>query len=635
MHFIVGTAGHIDHGKTALVKALTGQDTDRLKEEKERGISIDLGFAALRLPDGVTAGVVDVPGHERFIKNMLAGAHGIDLVLFVVAADDGVMPQTEEHLDILHLLGVRGGIVVVTKADLVDEKRLAEVREEIEILTAGTVLECAPTCIVSSLTGRGLDELRAEIARSLSRVTAAARPDKPFRMPIDRAFVIKGHGVVVTGTAIAGRISPGEAVRILPGGEEARVRSVQVHGREVGRAERGQRVALNLVGVERTEVVRGHVVVHPSLAATTERLDALVEIRPLAKKPLPNRRRVRLHLGTAEVMAKIVLLGGVREITPRGRAWAQLVCEAPVVALRGDRFILRSESADRTLGGGVVVHPFAPRHRAADRSLPAILERLESDDPAVLALALLAIDRAFALAPSWLAQAADVPEASILAVASNPQIEALPDRRVVEALAARDRWEKWLAALLETLDAHHRSHPLQPGMEMELLRARLPYPVSAKLFRGIVDRLAGEGKIVREESLVRLPTHRVKLEKEEQAATASLERLLESGGFTPPDVKQMGETLRIAPKRLAELLQGLEREGKVAKVSQDLYYHSGVLGRLRELIAERIRSAGPIAAAELRDMIGASRKFSIALLEYFDRTGFTIRVGDRRKLRRG
>jgi selenocysteine-specific elongation factor len=633
MHFIVGTAGHIDHGKTALVKALTGQDTDRLKEEKERGISIDLGFAELRLPDGVTAGVVDVPGHERFIKNMLAGAHGIDLVLFVVAADDGVMPQTEEHLDIVHLLGVRSGIVVVTKADLVDEKRLAEVREEIEILTADTALEDAPTCIVSSVTGRGLDELRREIALRLSRATAA-RQDKPFRMPIDRAFVMKGHGVVVTGTAVAGQVSPGQGVRILPGGEEARVRTVQVHGDEVGRAERGQRVALNLVGVERTDVVRGHVVVHPSNTATTERLDALVEIRPLARKPLANRSRVRLHIGTAEVMAKIVLLAGVQEIAPRGRGWAQLVCDAPVVAVRGDRFILRSESADRTLGGGVVVHPFAPRHRAADRSLPALLERLQRDDPAVLTLALLAMDSAFALAPSWLAQAADVAEAKILAVASNPEIEALPGRGNVEALSAKARWEKWLAQLLEALGAHHRSNPLQPGMEMELLRARLPYPVSAKLFRGIVDRLASEGKIVREESLVRLPAHRVKLEKADQAATADLERLLESGGFTPPDLKQMGETLRIAPRRLAELLQGLEREGKVAKVSQDLYYHSAVLGRLRDEIAERIRTAGPIAAAELRDMIGASRKFSIALLEYLDRTGFTIRVGDRRKLRR-
>ena len=356
MHFLLGTAGHIDHGKTALIRALTGQDTDRLKEEKERGISIDLGFAHFDLAEGVQAGVVDVPGHERFIRNMLAGAHGIDVVLFVIAADDGVMPQTEEHLDILHLLGVTDGIVVVTKRDLVDEARLGQVREEIEILTLDTVLENAPILAVSSVTGEGLDELRAEIARRLPSV--APRPHAGrFRLPVDRAFLIKGHGVVVTGTAVAGRVAPGDTVRILPGGEEARVRSVQVHGRDVPAAERGQRVALNLVGVERTDVTRGHVVVDRDVEATTDRFDAVVEIRPFAKKPVPTRRRVRLHVGTSEVLARLVLLGGRRELAPKERAMAQIVCEEPIVAFRGDRFVLRGESADRTLGGGEVVHP--------------------------------------------------------------------------------------------------------------------------------------------------------------------------------------------------------------------------------------------------------------------------------------
>jgi selenocysteine-specific elongation factor len=633
MHFIVGTAGHIDHGKTALVKALTGQDTDRLKEEKERGISIDLGFAELTLPDGKTAGVVDVPGHERFIKNMLAGAHAIDLVLFVVAADDGVMPQTEEHLDILHLLGVKSGIVVVTKVDLVDEARLAEVREEIEILTLDTALEGAPTCLVSSLTGRGIEELRAEIGRSLGRV-AAARSDKPFRMPVDRAFVMKGHGVVVTGTAIAGRIAAGEPVRILPGGEEARVRTVQVHGHETARAERGQRVALNLVGVERTDVVRGHVIVHPSITATTDRIDAWIEIRPLARKPLPNRRRVRLHVGTAEVMAKLVLLGGRTELAPKGKAYAQLVCEAPVVALRGDRFILRSESADRTLGGGTVIHPFAPRHRAGDKAVPLLLERIRSDDLATSAFALLEMDREFAASPSWLAQAADVAESEVLAVA-HPEIVALPGVGPVEGLTAKAKWAQWLAALLAALAAYHRDNPLLPGMEMELLRGQLPYAVAPKLFRAIVDRLTRDNALVREESLVRLPAHRVKLKTEERAATAGLERALEHGGYTPPDAKQMAEELKQPLKRVSELLQALERDGKAVKVTTDLYYHASVIARLREMIAERIRASGPLGAAEFRDIIQASRKFSIALLEYFDRSGFTIRVGDQRKLRKG
>ncbi|HUE39084.1 MAG TPA: selenocysteine-specific translation elongation factor [Candidatus Binatia bacterium] len=633
MHFIVGTAGHIDHGKTALVKALTGQDTDRLKEEKERGISIDLGFAELTLPDGAHAGVVDVPGHERFIKNMLAGAHGIDLVLFVVAADDGVMPQTEEHLDILHLLGVSTGIVVITKADLVDAARLAAVREEIEILTVDTALEGAPVVAVSSVTGDGIEALRAQIMRSLPQ-GSAQRGEKPFRLPVDRAFVMKGHGVVVTGTAVAGRVATGDAVRILPGGEQARVRTVQVHGHEVGAAERGQRVALNLVGVERTDVVRGHVVVDPSITATTDRIDARVEIRPLAKKPLPNRRRVRLHIGTAEVMARLVLLGGRTQLAPKQSAFAQLVCEDPVVAFRGDRFIVRSESAERTLGGGVVIHPVPPRHRAADPAVPALLERVRSEDLAATVLALLEMDREFARAPSWLAQAAGVSEGEIVGVAAHPGLAVLPGSAALEALTTRAKWERWLQSLLDTLGAHHRARPLLPGMEMELLRAQLPDEVPAKLFRAIVDRLAGEKTIIREDSSLRLPTHVVKLASAERAATGDIEALLEKGGYTPADVKQIGETLKLPGKRVTELLQALEREAKAVKVAQDLYYHTSVMARLREMIGERIRLAGPLGAAEFRDMIGASRKFSIALLEYFDRTGFTIRVGDQRKLRR-
>ncbi|MGH7860422.1 MAG: selenocysteine-specific translation elongation factor [Candidatus Binatia bacterium] len=635
MHFILGTAGHIDHGKTALIRALTGFDTDRLKEEKERGISIDIGFAYLDLPDGARAGIVDVPGHERFIKNMLAGAHGIDLVLFVVAADDGVMPQTEEHLDILHLLGVAAGIVVISKADLVDEARLRQVREDVEILTLDTVLEGAPALAVSSVTTAGIEELRAEIARRLSAVRPRARGGK-FRLPVDRAFLMKGHGVVVTGTAVAGQVSPGETVRILPGGEEARVRSVQVHGLETARAERGQRVALNLVGVERTEVTRGHVIVHPSIDVTTDRIDARIEIRPLAKKPVPSRRRVRLHVGTAEVLARLVLLGGRGELAPREWGFAQIVCEEPIVAFHGDRFILRSESADRTIGGGEVVHPFAPRHRPGDRALSGLLERIDSAEPGRAILALLDMDREFARPPAWVAQALDLDVAVVTEAASTDEIEALPGTgTVVEALTTRAKWSRWLGALLSGLERFHGANPLLPGIEMELLRGQLPWEVPPKLFREIIDRLGREKRLVREESLVRMPAHAVALNREEQDFTRRLEALLEEGSYTPPDAKEMAERLKLGPKRVQELLQTLERRGRAAKVAGDLWYHAGVLERLRELVAARIRASGPIGASDFRDMIGATRKFAIPLLEFFDRTGFTIRVGDQRKLRRG
>ncbi|MGH7823262.1 MAG: selenocysteine-specific translation elongation factor [Candidatus Binatia bacterium] len=633
MHFILGTAGHIDHGKTALIRALTGIDTDRLKEEKERGISIDLGFAHLDLGDGVQAGVVDVPGHERFIRNMLAGAHGIDLVLFVVAADDGVMPQTEEHLDILHLLGIAAGIVVITKADLVDAARLRQVREDVEILTIDTVLEGAPVVAVSSVTGAGIEELRTQIAMQIATAHPRRRGGS-FRLPVDRAFLMKGHGVVVTGTAVAGGVSPGDMLRILPGGELARVRTVQVHGSETSRAERGQRVALNLVGIERTEVTRGHVAVAPEIDATTERFDARIEIRPLAKKPVTNRRRVRLHIGTAEVLARLVLLGGRSELAPRESGLAQIVCEEPVVAFRGDRFILRAESADRTIGGGTVIHPLAPRHRPKDPAPTALLERIESAEPPTAILALLEMDREFARPPAWIAQALDLEPAAVTQVSSVADVEPLPDRRAPEALTTRAKWSRWLDRLLAALEEFHRASPLLPGMEMELLRGQLPWEVPPKLFREVVDRLAAEKRLVREESLVRLPGHKVALNREERDLTRRLEALLQEGSYTPPDAKEIAERLKLAPKRAQELLHALERGGKAAKVSGDLWYHAAVLERLRAMVAERIRATGPIGASDFRDMIGATRKFAIPLLEFFDRTGFTIRVGDQRKLRR-
>src|SRR5580658_634170 len=339
-HAIIGTAGHIDHGKTALIKALTGQDTDRLKEEKERGISIDLGFAYFTLPDGTRAGVVDVPGHERFIRNMLAGAHGIDLVLFTIAADDGVMPQSEEHLDILHLLGTRRGIFLITKADLVDTARIAEVRDEIELLAVGTTLAGSPVIAVSSITGLGLDELRAEMIRQLDGFEGR-RATGIFRLPLDRAFIIKGHGTVVTGTAMGATVAVGQKLRVLPAGAEVRVRSIQVHNESVERAGLCQRVALNLTGTEKIELKRGDVLGDDRLDITTDRFDASLEIRPAAKRPLKNNERVRVFIGTAETLARAIILDEAGTIAPKARGLAQLVLDEPVVALSSDHFIVR------------------------------------------------------------------------------------------------------------------------------------------------------------------------------------------------------------------------------------------------------------------------------------------------------
>jgi selenocysteine-specific elongation factor len=633
MPLIIGTAGHIDHGKTALVRALTGQDTDRLKEEKARGISIDLGFAWLDGPAGERAGIVDVPGHERFIRNMLAGAHGIDLVLFTVAADDGVMPQTEEHLDILHLLGVRHGIFVLTKTDLVDDARVAAVREEVEILTLETTLEGAPVVPVSTLTGAGLDLLRSEIAARLAHPREDPR-DGWFRLPVDRAFVIRGHGVVVTGTAVAGTVGEGDTVRILPAGPRARVRGLEVHGASVKRAGRGQRVAMNVAGIQLDQVGRGDVVCDPRLERTTTRFDARLEIRPGARRPLASHERVRVHLGTAEVLGKVVLLDGVSELAPRSTGWAQLVLRAPILALRGDRFVLRDQTARWTVGGGVVVHPFADRHRREAAGVTATLARLHGGTDPEAAATFLDLAREFAVSVGVLEQALGAGgERVVQALAAVPDAVPVPDAGAPEAYTTAARWERFCACAMEAVAAHHRAEPLAAGLELESLRAQLPWDVPARVFRWGIERLVGAGRLVREDSMVRDPGHRVRLDDASRELGTRIEHLLAGAGFTPPDLRQLEASVGVERKALAEVLGVLEGEERVVRVAPDLFFARAAVDQARSRLEAHCRMHGHISAAVFRDLIGASRKFSIALLDWFDRRGVTIRIGDLRRLR--
>ncbi|HVC43812.1 MAG TPA: selenocysteine-specific translation elongation factor [Candidatus Binataceae bacterium] len=633
-HAIIGTAGHIDHGKSALVRALTGQETDRLKEERERGISIDLGFAYFTLPDGTRAGVVDVPGHERFIRNMLAGAHGIDLVLFTVAADDGVMPQSEEHLDILHLLGIRRGIFIITKSDLADAKRLADVRDEIELLADGTALEGAPVMPVSSLTGAGLDGLRAEIARRLEGF-AARRSTGLFRLPLDRAFVIKGHGTVVTGTAMDAEVRVGQKLRVLPAGAEVRVRAIQVHGETVEQAGFCQRVALNLTGAERLELKRGDVVADHRLELVTIRLDARIEVRPAAKRPLKNNQRVRFFLGTAETIARVIMLEETAEIAPKHSAMVQIVLDDPAVALAGDRFVIRDETNLRTLGGGVVLNP---QGRRARKPLEAYRQNLIAMGgpfgPATIE-ALLNLQDRLACPPAQIAQLLNTPQDEINT--------ALRDQRLVklslgdeEGFTTAAKWAELKCFAVAALTAHHRDQPLAPGLEMEALRERLPYAVGPRAFRALVDRIARESGIVREESVLRLAAHRVQLAGDAGRLGAQIEQALIDAGMQPPDLKQLLEALKLPPAdaaRLRTLLAAMEREGRVVKVATDLYFAHAPLQSAKAQLLERLAADREITAAGYRDVIGASRKFAIALLDYFDHTGVTTRVGDARRLR--
>ena len=632
MPYIIGTAGHIDHGKTSLIKALTGQDTDRLKEEKERGISIDLGFAHLTLPDGTEFGVVDVPGHERFIKNMLAGAHGIDLVLFTVAADDGVMPQTEEHLDIVHLLGVKMAIFVITKADLVPAARIAEVEEEIEILTLGTTLENSPKIAVSSVTGRGIDELKTRIAAVLKTASKAA-PSGYFRLPVDRAFVLQGHGVVVTGTALSGTVKAGEQVRCLPGDHLFRVRSLQVHGHAVDSAGWGQRVAMNLTGPERASIERGHVICHEKISIVTERFDAFLEVRPAAARGIKNHQRVRIHISAAERLGKIVLLGAKEKAEPKESAYCQVTLDEPLLVLRGDHFIVRDETAQRTLAGGIAIHPWAQRHKRSEKNLAERSVALHKGGTAELIETFLNESESFALPLAPIHQFLNVHEDQ-----ARHETERIKTLRALNAegeklYTTEPKWHKVKAALLATLKAFHASHPLVPGMDMEEVRGKLPYDLSLKIFRVAVDILAGENAIAKEENLLRLASHRVQLGGQEKTLMERIKTILGEQPLAPPDLKDVEKQLGLNRARLTEVMRLLERDGSVVRVTTDMYFLASSIDHLRTTLKKFLSERGEMTAASFRDLIGSTRKYTIPLLEYFDRDGLTIRVGDVRRLK--
>jgi len=632
MPYIVGTAGHIDHGKTSLIKALTGQDTDRLQEEKDRGISIDLGFAHLDLSDGTRAGVVDVPGHERFIRNMLAGAHGLDLVLFTVAADDGVMPQTEEHLDILHLLGIDRAIFVITKIDLMPAARIEEVGQEIRLLTAGTCLENSPVVPFSFVTGQGLDELRSQIARVLGSRRQEPRPGY-FRLPVDRVFVLQGHGLVVTGTAQSGEVSVGDRVRCLPGDQLFRVRSLQVHNEPVPSATWGQRIALNLSGSEKSSLTRGDVICDERFTRSSDRFDASLEVRPSASAGITNHQRVRIHLGTAERMAKLILLGSKAIAKPDEPAFCQIVPSEPIFALRGDRFIIRDQTARRTLGGGVVIHPWPRVHGRREPRLEDKLTTLQRGHLADVVELFLAESSDFAVPLALVSQFLNrrvEGTAELLRQTDSTRIVSFEDDQIY---TTRQKWMALRDALVAALEHFHAAHPLAAGRDMEDLRDNLPGSVPPRLFRAFVEQLEIEKIVSRSGSLLRLPKHTVTLSADEQRLVEQIKGLLAASPLAPPDLKELERTIGIARTKLTEVLRVLEREQSIVRVGDDLYFLTESLDQVRRTLREEFSERGNITPAMFRDHFNITRKYTIPLLEYLDREGVTVRIGDARRLR--
>jgi selenocysteine-specific elongation factor len=617
-NIIAGTAGHIDHGKTALVKGLTGIDADRLEEEKRRGITIDIGFAHLQLTPALRVGFVDVPGHERFVKNMLAGVGGIDVVLFVIAADESIKPQTREHFDICRLLGIPQGIVVLTKADLVDPDILELVRLEVEEFVAGSFLDGAPVVAVSSTTGAGLDELR----HTLQQV-ASAVPEKKvaghFRLPLDRAFTVKGFGTVVTGTLISGSVRKEQEVELYPTGRRLRVRGVQVYGAPAEQALAGQRTALNLADIEPANLARGMVLAAPGVFRVTTLVDCRVDLLASAK-PLKHRAPVHFHAGTAEIEAQVRLLEGKAALQPGQSAWARIVLREPALLLPGDRFIVRMFSPVVTIGGGVVLDTGGVRYRKGDRAGERL--RTLAEAPAAGRIARLVQESKYGMGMAELVTRTGLLEREIEAAAGPPLIvlkHPLPwfaDGAWFQA--ARNR-------LLAAVGAFHRKNPLLPGIPKQDLRGReLP---DSRAF--LIDALLSQAKeIAVEGENVRLASHKLVLKQDEEQARAAIERAFEQAGLAVPATPDVLAKSGVEAARARSLLQILLREKRLIRVSDDLVFHHTAMEKLRSLLAAH--KGARFNVGTFKDWTGISRKYAIPLLEYLDRERVTHREGDER-----
>jgi selenocysteine-specific elongation factor len=627
---IIGTAGHIDHGKTALVRALTGVDADRLPEEKRRGITIDIGFADLDLGD-VRLGFVDVPGHERFIKNMLAGAHGIDAVALVIAADESVMPQTREHFDICRLLDVRTGLIVLTKKDLVDEELLALVRSETEELVSGSFLEGAPIIPVSSRTGEGIDALKQALLQKGLEVSARSA-DFVTRLPIDRAFTMRGFGAVVTGTLIAGEIAEGDELELLPAVRLVRVRGVQVHSSSVPRAVAGQRTAINLGGVEAAAIERGMVLAPAGRLRPTGAFDAHVSLLANAPRPLRSRQRVRVHIGAAEVLARVRVMAEGGEIEPGKSGFVQLRTEAPIVGVLGDRFILRSYSPQLTIGGGLILDAFPSRHRS--REIPGVRARLETlsqgDRARQLAIFVAGAERRGLRRADVAAHTAWRDE--VIEAAAR---EALAAGTIVDAegiLLDRQSFEGLKLLVIKEVAAHHQCEPLLRGLAKEVLRERVFAHAPMEVFRAVLGGLEKEDALVAEKEIVRLREHTRELSGEDAGLRDRLEKIYQDAGLAAPSLNEALERAGAAGQQGRKLLQLLIDSGRLVKVHGDMLFHREALDDL----TRNVRAHGAkqkdrsIDVAAFKDLAGISRKYAIPLLEYLDRQRVTRREGDRR-----
>ncbi len=631
---ILGTAGHIDHGKTSLIKAITGIDTDRLKEEKLRGITIELGFASIDLPGGQHIGIVDVPGHEKFVKNMVAGATGIDIVVMVIAADEGIMPQTREHMEICTLLGIKHGLVALTKLDLVDEEWLELATDDVKEFTRKTFLEDAPVIPLSSATGQGISDF-IKILDEISLKIPQRSQTGLFRLPVDRIFSMKGFGTVITGTLIAGSVRVGDTVMIYPSLITSKVRGIQVHNKSQSTAEAGMRTAINFQGIEKASINRGDVVAYPGSLQSSYMLDVSFHFLQSNEKPIKTRTRVRFHAGTSEVLGNLILLDR-DELVPGDTSIAQLRLDSPISLVKDDRFVIRSYSPIRTIGGGQILNPIPRKHKRFKSEIVKELNDLIDQSPDEIISYHLNESGYSGISLSHLKVMTNLSEkllkTSMQSLLSKKIIfQADKENKIYIHINALIKLEK---DILDILSKYHQANPLKAGMPKEELKSRLPAYIGLKLSNLVLAQMIKDKSIIQEGDIIRLKDHKVSLKVDQAKIRKKILDIYKENGLQPPYFKEVVKNLNIDSKLAKDVLLHLVDEKFIIKVKEDLYFDAESVKSLKNRLLDFLKANNEITTPQFKDMTGASRKYVIPLLEYLDSNNITIRIGDIRRLRK-
>jgi len=633
-NIILGTAGHIDHGKTSLVKALTGIETDRLKEEKERGITIELGFASLDLPNGQHIGIVDMPGHEKFVKNMVAGSSGIDVVTMVIAADEGVMPQTREHMEICNLMGIKHGMVALTKIDMVDEDLLELALEDINDFVRDTFLEDKPVIPVSSVTNEGLDKFTKTL-ESICENLPERKYSPIFRLPVDRVFSMKGFGTVITGTLTSGSINVGDDIMVYPRKVISKVRGIQVHSSRVDTAGPGTRTAINFQGLDKESVSRGDILSTPGTLIESYMLDAHFHYLKSNGKPLKNRTKIRFHSGTSEIPGYLVLLDR-EELLPGDDANVQFRLESPVCCIKDDRYVIRSYSPVKTIGGGAILNPASQKHKLFDEKVKNGLANLLLDDNDKIISFFLSLKGFQGLSFSHLRVMTNIPDkkltASLQKMLAKQQIIMTDKEKQIYVSGAF--FDGFKDKLINKLETYHKENPLKEGMPTQELKSKFQYIDDAKFFNILFTKLSREKLIVLDKNIIKLSGHKIALKVDQHEVKGKIKKIYQKSGLTPPFFRTVCQDLDLDKKNAKDVLHMLIDEKCIVKTKDDLYFDAREIEKLEQKLIAFLKEKESITTPEFKAMTGVSRKYVIPLIEYFDSINLTIRVGDTRQLRR-